>query len=77
MPDANARSVEFVGVPSSEEDGDLFFTVDRKTFERVTNRAPEPDEVAGRDKYRLYPRAMAAALRAKRKVKVKLSVQPI
>lgn len=77
MPtDAKPRTVEFEGVPGSEDD-EFHFVVDRKTFERVAARDPEADEKLGRDKYKLYPRAWAAGMRSKRKVRVKLTVQPM
>ncbi len=74
MAEAKPRSVEFIGVPS--KDGD-HLAVDLATFERVSGREPGPDEKIGRDKYMLRLRDWAAALRSTRKVKVKLTVQPV
>lgn len=77
MTDAKARTVEIVGVPSGPDDGDRHLVVDRKTFVAVTGRDPDADEVVDRKRCRLFWHAMAAPLRAGRKVRVKLSVAPV
>lgn len=75
MPEAKSRSVMFSGTPSGDGDGSLI--VDRETFETVAGRAPAGDEVIGRGKYRLFLEDWAALFRSKRKVVVKISVQPL
>ncbi len=76
MTDAKPRTVEFTGVPFSGDGDDFHFVVDAATFERVTGREPEPDEKIASGKRKLYPRHWAAGMRSKRRVTVKLSVQP-
>ena len=77
MPEANPRVVEFTGAPSREDDGDAHVIVDRETFVRVTGREPAADEQIAKGKYRLFWRETAALLRGRRKVRVKLVVQPL
>jgi len=75
MSDAKACSTQFEGRPC--KDGDFHLIVDRKTFELVSGREPIENDKAGSGKYRLYPEDWAGGFRGTRKVKVKLSVQPL
>ena len=75
--EAKPRVVEFTGRPSREDEGDAHLVVDRETFVRVAGREPTADEKIAKGRYRLYWREMAALLRGKRKVRVKLTVQPL
>lgn len=77
MTPAKSRTVTFEGVPSGPDEGDFHWKVDRETFEKVTGREPNEDEVIGRGRYRLYPAQTAAPLRVNRRVRVRLSVTPM
>ncbi len=77
MPEAKSRVVEIVGTPSIEDGYDFHLIVDRMEFEKAVGRAPTSDEWIGKGRYRLYVRDAAALLRGRRKVRVRLSVQPL